>query len=440
MLNKLRETLAKFARLGSVDGKAVDELIKEIQRILIQSDVNVKLVFGLSRNIKEKALEEKIPKGLTRREHVIDIVYKELVKFLGEEKPKISFEKQKIMLVGLFGSGKTTTCAKLAKYYEKKGLKIAMICTDTWRPAAYEQLKQLGKQTNIHVYGDAKEKDPTKILKRGLEQFKDKEVVIVDTAGRNALDDKLREELKKIASVLKPDECFLVLSGDIGQAAEKQSKAFDEAVKLTGVIVTKMDSSAKGGGVLSACNAANIKVKFIGVGEKTEEFEIYDPMRFVSRLLGMGDLEALIEKAKTAIEPERAEEFIKGEFTLEDFIEQIESTKKVGSFEQILEMLPGGSNLKGKIPKDVLNVQEEKMKRWKFMIQSMTKQEKNNPDIIDKSRAERIAKGSGTKAEEVRELIKNFRRIKKVTRKLKGGKLLKRGKFADMFKGMKMPF
>ena len=436
MLEKLRDALSKFARIGVADKGAVDELARDLQRTLIQADVDVKLVFDLTKRIKEQALDEKIPKGLTRREHIINIVHQELTRFLGEKAPVIELKAQKILLVGLFGSGKTTSSAKLAKFYMKKGLTVGLISCDTWRPAAYEQLKQLGEKIGIEVYGNPKEKNASKIVKDGLAHLADRKVIIIDSAGRSALDEALREELEEVNAAAGADEKYLVLSGDIGQAAKKQAEQFNRIVGLTGVILTKMDSSAKGGGALSACFASGINVRFIGTGEKVDDFEVYDPVRFVGRLLGMGDLQALLEKAKEAIEPEKAMDLMKGDFSLQDFYTQLESVSKMGSLSKILEMIPGMSAVK--LPKEMVDVQEEKMKRWKYMMQSMTKEEKLNPDVIDSERIQRIAKGSGTKPEEVKELIKNYNQSKKMMKKMQGGRAFKRGPMAGLMKGMKM--
>ncbi len=436
MLSKLKDSLQKFARLGVADRKSVKELLREIQRVLIQSDVNVKLVFELSKRIEENALDEKIPAGLTRKEHVVNIVYEELTSFLGEKPPELSLGKQKILLLGLFGSGKTTLTAKLAKFYQNKGLSVGVITTDTWRPAAYHQLEQLAKKTKTPFYGEEGEKDPIKILKNGLKKMKGKDVVIIDSAGRSALDDELAKELKDIEKVLKPKEKLLVLSGDIGQAALKQATEFNKLVGLTGVAVTRMDSSAKGGGVLSACHAAEVNVRFISVGEKPDDLEMYDPVRFVGRLLGMGDLEGLLEKAKSAMDPKKTQELLQGEFTLKAFYQQIESTKKMGSLQQIMEMIPGMGSLK--LPKDMLDVQEEKMHKWKIMMDSMTDEElTKTEDVMDKNRVNRIATGSGTKPEEVRELVRSYKQMKKMMKKFKGGKFMKRGgKMGNLLKGM----
>jgi len=260
--------------------------------------------------------------------------------------------------------------------------------------------------------------------------------VIIDSAGRSALDDELAKELKDIEKVLKPKEKLLVLSGDIGQAALKQATEFNKLVGLTGVAVTRMDSSAKGGGVLSACHAAEVNVRFISVGEKPDDLEMYDPVRFVGRLLGMGDLEGLLEKAKSAMDPKKTQELLQGEFTLKAFYQQIESTKKMGSLQQIMEMIPGMGSLK--LPKDMLDVQEEKMHKWKIMMDSMTDEElTKTEDVMDKNRVNRIATGSGTKPEEVRELVRSYKQMKKMMKKFKGGKFMKRGgKMGNLLKGM----
>jgi len=434
MLGKLKDAIGKFARLGVSDKRAVEDLVRDIQRTLIQADVNVKLVMQLSEEIKKKALKEDIPKGISRKEHIVNIVYETLVEFLGKESHMFDLKKQKILLLGLFGSGKTTTTMKLGLFFKKKGLSVGVIGADVHRPAAYEQLKQNAERVKISFYGEKGNKNATEIVENGLKELKE-DVIIVDSAGRSALDDDLIKELKEIDSVLKPKEKLLVISGDIGQAAQKQAEEFNKAVGLTGVIVTKMDSSAKGGGALTACAAANVPVRFLGVGEKAEDYEIYDPVRFVSRLLGMGDLQTLLEKAQEAISPEKAMKVLTEELTFETFYEQIESVKKMGSLSKILEMIPGMGKLN--VPKEMIDIQEEKMKNWKIIIDSMNKQEKKDVDILDASRISRIAKGSGKTEEEVRELIKHFKQTKKMMKMFKGGKALKRGPMAQMMKNLK---
>jgi signal recognition particle subunit SRP54 len=437
----LKATLEKIANAVFVDDKLINEFIKEIQRALLQSDVNVKLVFDLSTKIKKRALEEQTPKGLTKKEHVINIVYEELVSFLGGEGYKIEVNKKpfKIMLVGLFGSGKTTTAGKLANFFKKRAGGIAMIQLDMWRPAAYKQLLQLGTQINVTVFGDEKEKDPVKIYKKFEKELNNFDLVIIDTAGRDALSDELIEELNKINKIVNADERLLVVSADIGQAAEKQATAFHDTCNVTGVIITKMEGTAKGGGALSACSVTKAPVKFIGVGEKIADFEEFNPKGFVSRLLGMGDINALLEKAKDAISEEDAEDMskkiLKGEFNLIDLYDQMQAMKKMGPLSKVMELIPGMGQLK--LPKEVLDVQEGKLEKWKFIMDSCTKEELEDPELISGNRIERIAKGSGVPAKEIRELIKQYRQSKKMMKMFKGGNMKNMEKMMKRMPGMK---
>jgi len=422
--DSLKSTLQKIAKSVFVDEKLINELVKDIQRALLQADVNVKLVFSLSEKIKSRIKDEKTPSGLTQKEHLVNIVYEELVVFLGGAPEKTVIEKKPytIMLVGLFGSGKTTTAGKLAKFYSKRGHKVAMVQTDTWRPAAYDQLKQISDSIKIPMYGIKDEKDPGKILAKFKDEFNKYDIVIVDTAGRDALSDELIKELKKINSIAKPDENLLVLSADIGQTAEKQAKKFNETCNVSGVIITKLDGTAKGGGALSACAVTDANVRFIGIGEKTDDLEEFNPKGFVGRLLGMGDLEALLDKAKEAMTEEDAEDMgkklLSGDFNLIDLHEQMSAMKKMGSLSKLMEMVPGMGQLK--LPKEALDVQEGKLKKWKFVMDSCTKEELENPDMISKTRIDRIATGSGTSTSEVRDLLKQYRNSKKVVKMFKG--------------------
>ena len=303
----LKGTLKKIAKSVFVDEKLLNELIKDLQRALLQSDVNVKLVFDLTNKIKQRVQKEETPGALTKKEHLINIVYEELTNFLGGEKEEIIFGEKKpnkIVLIGLFGSGKTTSSGKLAKYFMKRGLKVALLGLDVHRPAAMDQIEQIGKSLNVQVFIDRKEKDPIEIYKKFEPEFQKYDLLIIDTAGRDALSSDLITELKKVNDVAQPDEKLLVISADIGQAAQKQAQAFHEAGAITGVLVTKMDGTAKGGGALSACAITDAPIKFIGTGEKSEDLEAFNPKGFVGRLLGMGDLEALLEKAKEAITEE----------------------------------------------------------------------------------------------------------------------------------------
>jgi signal recognition particle subunit SRP54 len=437
--NSLKDTLNKITRSLFVDEKLVNELVKDVQRALLQSDVNVKLVLELSKELKEKAMEKNIPSGLTRKEYLINAVYETLVKFLGGEGHKIEIKKKpfKIMLVGLFGNGKSTTSGKLAKYFFKRGHKIALIQTDTWRPAAYDQLKQLADSLLINFYGDKNEKDPVKIYKKYESELNKHDIIIIDTAGRDALSDDLISELDQINKTVNADERLLVIGADVGQAAQKQAEAFHETCNVTGVIITKLDGTAKGGGALVACSVTNAPVKFIGVGEKTDALEEFKPKGFVGRLLGMGDLEALLEKAKEAINEDEAKDlgkkFLKGEFSLIDLYEQMEAMKKMGPLTKVMEMIPGMGNMK--IPKEMLQQQEGKLKTWRFIMDSCTKEELEDPEIMHVHRIERIAKGSGRSVTEVRELLKQYKQSKKVMKMLKGGKS-KDKKMQQMMKQM----
>ncbi len=310
---------------------------------------------------------------------------------------------------------------------------MALAACDTHRAAAQDQLKQIGKQVDVHVYSEGKK--PVDIAKNAIKKSKEN-VLIFDSAGRDALDKELAKELKKLGEVIKPDEVLLVIPADIGQAARKQSEEFNKLVGITGLIVTKLDGTAKGGGALAAAGVSESNVRMIGVGEKLENFEEYDPKRFVSRLIGYGDLQGLLEKAKEAGAEDTAKKLMEGRFTLNEFYEQLGSLQKMGSLSSVMDMVPGFSRgaLAKKLPKDFLNVQEDKMKRWKFVIDSMTPKEREDPEMIKQSRVQRIARGSGTTQSEVRELLKNYKQVKKVMKMTGGGKSLRRGPLAKLAK------
>jgi signal recognition particle subunit SRP54 len=425
--DSLKQTLKKITGASFVDEKLINELVKDIQRALLQADVNVQLVFSVTKSIKDRALNEKPPKGITMREHVVNIVYEELVRFLGgdvnQDKPAIEMNHKqfKIMLVGLFGNGKTTTCGKLAKYYKKRGLRVALLSTDTWRPAAFDQLKQLGAQVDVPVFGDKTIKDPAKIFRKFEPEFKHYDLIIIDTAGRDALSNELITELSAINDAVKADETLLVMNADVGQAAQKQAQTFHDTCHVTGVVITKLDGTAKGGGALTACAVTGAPVKFIGVGEKIDDFEEFRPKGFVGRLLGMGDLESLLEKAQEAFDREDAEDVSKrmlaGDFNLVDLYEQMQAMRKMGPLSKVMSMLPGMGNLN--IPKEAMQVQEEKLKQWKFIMDSMTRAELEDPEeTLNPARIERIAKGSGQSTNEVRALIKQYKQSKKMVARL----------------------
>ncbi len=421
----LKGTLQKIAKSIFVDEKLLNELVKDIQRALLQADVNVKLVFDLTQKIKERAQKEEAPRGLTKKEQLINIVYEELVTFIGGEKKELGVEgKQpaKIMLVGLFGSGKTTTTGKLAKYYLKRGKRVALLGLDIHRPAAMAQLEQVGKAINVQVFIDKENKNPLDIYKKFEKEYSKYDVLLIDTAGRDALSEDLITEITLVNELIQPDERLLVISADIGQAAQTQAKAFHDSVNITGVIITKMDGTAKGGGALTACTVTGAPVVFIGVGEKVDDFESFNPKGFVGRLLGMGDIEALLEKAKESITEVEAKDLekklLKGEFNLVDLYQQMEAMSKMGPLSKVMEMIPGFGQIK--MPKEMLSVQEGKLKKWKNAMDSMTKKELEDPELLDSNRIERIAKGSGISVSDIKDLIKQYRQGKKMIRMLKG--------------------
>ena len=442
--SSLKNTLAKIAKSMFVDERIINELVKDIQKALLQADVNVKLVFELTNSIKKRALAEKTPAGVSQREYLIKIVYEELVKFLGGEKNEIVIDKTKkpfkIMMIGLNGSGKTTTIGKIARYYSNRGFKVAAIGLDVHRPAAPLQLQQICDKIKVQCFIDEKEKNALKIYKKFEKDFKDYDLLIIDTAGRDALSEDLVKEITELNNYIKANENLLVISADIGQAAQKQAESFHNSCGVNGVIVSKLDGTAKGGGALSACAVTKAPIKFIGIGEKPEDIEVFNPKGFVGRLLGMGDLEALLEKAREAIDENTAEDLgkkmLKGDFNFLDLYEQMSAMSKMGPLSKIVEMIPGFGG--AKIPKEMLDGQEGKLKKWKHMMQSMTKEELEDPEIITKDRIERIAKGSGCTATEVRELLKQYKETKKMMKMLGGSedptKLMKKFK-GKMSKG-----
>lgn len=426
----LKDALKKIVGIGTLDKEAVEAIIRDIQRALLKADVDVSLVLELTKKIKKRILDEKPPAGLTLKEYFIKVLYDEIVEFLGQDKGEISLKKQKILVIGLFGSGKTTTIGKLAKWFKIRGLSVGVVACDTHRPAAQDQLSQLAKRVEVAFYSQGKK--PEDIAKEALKSSKE-DVLIFDTAGRDALDGELARELKEMGKIITPDEVLLVIPADIGQAARKQATEFNKLVGITGIIVSKLDGTAKGGGSLAAAAVSGAKVKFIGVGEKIGDLEQYDPKRFVSRLIGYGDIQGLIEKAKEAgVDEKSARKIMEGRFTMNEFYDQLKSIQKMGSLKKVMDMIPGVGNMK--MPAGFMDVQEEKMTKWKFIIDSMTPQEREDPEQIKASRITRIAKGSGTSEASVRELLKSYKQIKKVIKMTGGGKGLKRGPMARLMK------
>src|SRR5512139_1989413 len=415
----LKDALKKLAGKTVVDRAAVEELVRDLQRALLQADVNVKLVMQLSQAIKTRSLEEEPPKGMSVREHVLRIVYQELVRLVGSS-GEVRLEPQRILMAGLQGSGKTTTTAKLARYFQRKGLKTAVICADTFRPGAFDQLSTLCARINIPCYGDPKEKDAQVIVKDGLKTLGNVEVVIIDTQGRHALEDDLIQEIIDLNLLTKATHRWLVIDAALGQQARDQARRFHEAINIDGVIITKMDGTAKGGGALSAVAETKSGIVFIGSGETIDDLERFDPDGFISRLLGMGDLKALLEKAEEAIKKDDVDvnAMLKGKFTLRDMYKQIEALNKMGPLKQIMGMLPM-SNME--LPEGVYDVTSTKMVRYRIIMDSMTPFELDAPSLINSSRMQRIARGAGASPDEVRELLKYFKMMQRTLKGLRGG-------------------
>ena len=419
MLEKLGEILRKatdkIANAIFLDKNLVDSVIKDLERALIEADVNILLVKELSDKIRKAAVDERI-KGLEKKEHIIKLLHDQLAAILGEYKPlKIGKEQNRIMFLGLYGAGKTTTVAKLGNYYAKRGSKVALVGLDVHRPAAPEQLKQLGDKNKIKTFINDEEKNAVKIWNSFSDELKKYDLVLIDTAGRHTLDKSLVDEIKSLNKTINPTETVLLMPADIGQAAKKQAQEFSKALQISGVIITRMDSTAKGGGALTACAETKAPVYFITTGEKINDMEEFNPKSFLSRLLGMGDLETLMEKIRSVTDEgkqkEIASQISEGKLSLEDVIEQVKSMGSLGGFEKIKSMIPGLGS--AKIPENLLESQEAKISKWEHIIKSMTKEEKANPELLEKqtSRITRIAQGAGVHGSDVRALLKQYKML-----------------------------
>jgi len=413
----LKAGVKKISNAIFVDKKLIDAIVKDIQRALIEADVNVELVFALSQKIKKLAYDENV-KGVDKKEQLVKLIHDEINLLLGEKKELTLPKNASIMFLGLYGAGKTTTIAKLGFYYAKRGRKVALLGLDTQRPAAMDQLEQMAKKAKLPAFVDKKEKDPIKIIKQYKAELKKYDLVLIDTAGRDGLNKKLIKEIAKLDKAIKPSFRILVMPADVGQTAKTQAEEFQKALSIDGVIITRMDGTSKAGGALTACAETKAPVFFIGVGEQIHELETFDPESFIQRLLGMGDLNALLEKVRSATDEKqtkRIEERMKeGKFTLLDLYAQLEQMNKMGSMEKMMGMIPGMSA--AKVPKNVLKKQEAKMVHWKNAINSMTEEEIENPEILEKQtkRIQRIAKGSGTTTTELRELLKQYKMLKEM--------------------------
>ncbi len=436
VLDGVRKAVAKFLRGGGTYEKAVAEFLRDLQKELIKADVNVRLVFELTKRIRERAEKERPPPGASRREWLVKIVYEELARlFGGDREPRVLPPKTPwiMLLVGVQGSGKTTTAGKLAYYYTRRGYKVALVSTDTHRPGAYEQLKTLADRVGAIFYGE-KTGDPAEIARRGVEYALERgaEVVIIDTAGRHGYGDEeaLLREMESIAARVNPDEVVLVLDAAIGQKAYDLARRFHGATPVGSIVVTKLDGTARGGGVLSAVAATGATVKFIGTGEVIEEIEPFRPAKFVGRILGMGDIEALLEKMKALEEAQQLEEaaqdILKGRINMRIIYRQLKSMRKMGPLSKVLQMLPG-FGLMAQLDEQTARLGERKIDKWLAIIESMTYEELDKPEIIDRSRMRRIAMGSGTSVEDVRELLAYYKNLRHMMKRLKRDRrLLKR--------------
>jgi signal recognition particle subunit SRP54 len=421
--SSLKDALKKLAGKTVVDRAAVEELVRDLQRALIQSDVNVKLVMQLSQAIKTRALDEEPPKGMTVREHVLRIVYQELVRLMGST-AEVKLGPQTILMAGLQGSGKTTTTGKLARYFQRKGLRVGVICADTFRPGAFDQLNTLCSRINVPCFGNPKEQDARVIVKDGLKAMAGVDVVIIDTQGRHALEEDLIQEIIDLNTMTQATHRWLVIDAALGQQASEQARRFHQAIQIDGVIITKMDGTAKGGGALSAVAETKSGIVFIGSGETIEDLERFDPDGFISRLLGMGDLKALMERAEESISSSELDinAMMRGKFTLRDMYKQLEALNKMGPLKQIMGMLPMGNM---ELPTDVYDVTSTKMARYRIIMDSMTAEELDDPSVLGSSRIQRIAFGAGATPEEVRELIRYYKMMKRALKGARGGQ----GKF-----------
>ncbi|MGP8124722.1 MAG: signal recognition particle receptor subunit alpha [Nitrososphaerales archaeon] len=430
MLDSLREGLQaavkKLVGSTTVDEKAVKEFVRDLQRTLIQSDVNVKMALEVTERVEKRVLEEKPAPGVTRKDQVVSVLYEELARLLGGE-GGLHLDKGKtsvIVMLGVQGSGKTTTTGKLARFYSKKGFKVGVVAADTFRPGAVVQLKTLATSSGVEVYSDEREKDSVKIARTGRQNFEgSKNLVIIDTAGRHKEEKGLLQEMKEVVGAVKPDATLLVVDGTIGQQCYSQALAFHEASPVGGIVVTKLDGAAKGGGALAASAATGAKVFFIGTGERIDDLEEFAPTRFVGRLLGMGDLKSLMDMVRMSeveIDEKAAQRVMSGKLTMDDLLAQFEQMKKFGSLKKVLEHIPGFS---GAVNSQELEKAEDRVKIYKSIIQSMTGIEKADPERINSSRLKRIARGSGRSERDVRELLSRYKQMKSLVKTSKGREL-----------------
>lgn len=443
--SRFQEIFKKVRGHGKLSESNIKDALKEVKMSLLEADVNYKVVKDFTAKIQEKAIGTDVLKGINPGQQFIKIVNDELVELLGGTNARLTKGVRNptvLMLAGLQGAGKTTFAAKLGNYLKKQGEKVLMVGADVYRPAAIKQLQVLGEQTGIEVYSEENHQDAVGICERGLAKAKElgSTYMIIDTAGRLHIDEKLIDELKEIKRLTRPQEILLVVDAMIGQDAVNLAESFNNVLNIDGVVLTKLDGDTRGGAALSIKAVVGKPIKFVGVGEKIDDIELFHPERLVSRILGMGDVVSLVEKAQSAIDEEDAkslEEKIRTQkFDLDDFLKQLQNIKKLGSLGSILKMIPGMGQIGDLAPA------EKEMKKVEAIIQSMTKEERKKPEILKASRKQRIAKGSGTEVADINRLLKQFEQMKAMMKMFSGGKMPSLPSFGGFKggKGGKFPF
>ncbi|ODF86049.1 signal recognition particle protein [Listeria monocytogenes] len=445
LAGRLQETMNKIRGKGKVNEADVKEMMREVRLALLEADVNFKVVKQFIKTVSERAVGADVMKSLTPGQQVIKIVQEELTSLMGGEESKIGTADRPptvIMMVGLQGAGKTTTSGKLANLLRKKyNRKPLLVAADIYRPAAIKQLETLGKQLDMPVFSLGDQVSPVEIAKQAIAKAKEEHLdyVIIDTAGRLHIDETLMDELKQVKEIATPTEILLVVDSMTGQDAVNVAQSFNEQLEITGVVLTKLDGDTRGGAALSIRSVTGKPIKFIATGEKMEALETFHPDRMASRILSMGDVLSLIEKAQTDVDTEKMkamEQKMKdNSMTLDDFLEQLQQVKQMGPLDELLKMMPGANKMKGL---DNMNVDDKQLGHIEAIIKSMTKNEKDNPDIINASRRKRIARGSGRPVQEINRLLKQFAEMKKMMKQMTGGGKGKKGK--NPFGNFKMPF
>ncbi|MCY7797539.1 signal recognition particle protein [Bacillus spizizenii] len=440
LADRLQQTISKIRGKGKVSEQDVKDMMREVRLALLEADVNFKVVKDFVKKVSERAVGQDVMKSLTPGQQVIKVVKEELTELMGGEESKIAVAKKPptvIMMVGLQGAGKTTTSGKLANLLRKKhNRKPMLVAADIYRPAAIKQLETLGKQLDMPVFSLGDQVSPVEIAKQAIEKAKEEhyDYVILDTAGRLHIDHELMDELTNVKEIANPEEIFLVVDSMTGQDAVNVAKSFNEQLGLTGVVLTKLDGDTRGGAALSIRAVTNTPIKFAGLGEKLDALEAFHPERMASRILGMGDVLTLIEKAQASVDEDKAKELEQKmrtmSFTLDDFLEQLGQVRNMGPLDELLQMMPGAGKMKGL---KNIQVDEKQLNHVEAIIKSMTVLEKEQPDIINASRRKRIAKGSGTSVQEVNRLLKQFDEMKKMMKQMTN---MSKGKK----KGFKLPF